>query len=281
MYIGEHNFNNKKKYYIMGILNITPDSFSDGGMYNDLEKALARVEDMIDKGASIIDVGGISTRPGYTEISIEEEIARILPILKAIKEHFDVAISLDTYRSKVVEAAAPYIDMVNDVYGFKYDLNMAKTIHKHNLSVCIVANNKYNTNDDIGRDDSNAYIKKVIQELLGSIEVALKSGIPKNKIMIDGGVGFGKDHVQNLMVIHYTAELVDIGYPVLIATSNKGFMREITGNINPNRSHETVTSTIFGAFKGAQFFRVHDVEANKRALDMYEAISTCSMPCKY
>lgn len=291
MYIGNYKFDIGKQCYIMGILNLTPDSFTDGGKFNDLEKALAYVEEMIENGASIIDVGGISTRPGHTEISIYEELERVKPILKAIKEKFNVAISLDSYRSQVVEAVAPYIDMVNDIYGLSYDAHMAETIATHKLSVCLMAHNSYDTissqkntmhvenrEKKSEKSQSDHYIQHVLEELKVATDRAIKAGIPKNKIIIDGGVGFGKTYEQNLMVIHHTKELVDLGYPVLMATSNKGFIREITGNMDSNRSHETVVTTIIGATQGASFFRVHDVQANKRALDMYQAIHTCSLP---
>lgn len=284
MVINNNMFNTKEEHHIIGILNLTPDSFSDGGEYTDLERAISHVEEMITQGASIIDVGGMSTRPGYEEISVEEEIERVLPVLKAIDERFDVTVSIDTYRSEVVEKVAPYIHMVNDVTGLLGDFRMAEIIAKYELSVCIMAHKAHVINENELTDtgslqmESNMYMKCIKAELEESINIALKAGIPKNKIMIDGGVGFGKDYVLNLTVIHHTNELVQMGYPVLIATSNKGFMREVTGNTDKNKSHETVTTTIMGAINGATFFRVHDVLANKRALDMYKAINSKEMP---
>lgn len=288
MLIGNKRFDIENKHYIMGILNVTPDSFSDGGYYNELDKGLSHVASMIEQGASIIDVGGMSTRPGHIEISVDEEIERVLPIIKALKNQFDVPISIDTYRSQVVEAVAPYIDMVNDINGLSYDGCMVDVIAKHDLSLCIMAHRAHQGDIQPIKEsmemkeaylyDGNEYINKVIYELEEIITKALNGGIPKDKIMVDGGVGFGKTYEQNLAVIHHTNRLANLGYPLLMATSNKGFMREITGNQSPNKSHETVTTTIMGAIGGASFFRVHDVEANKRSLDMYRAINTCTMP---
>lgn len=280
MRIGKFEFNTKNQKYIMGILNLTPDSFSDGGVYSDLDKALAHVGEMIAQGATIIDVGGMSTRPGHVEITVNEEIKRVLPVIQAIKEEFDIPVSLDTYRSEVVVAAAPYIDMVNDISGLSYDIHMAQTIAKYKKSVCVMANKCHQMTNDKSTVDKNRFITDIILELETSINMALDAGVPSDKIMIDGGVGFGKTYEQNLMIIHHTKDLVHMGYPVLMATSNKGFMREITGNMQANRSAETLATTVLGASSGASFFRVHHVEPNKRALDMYQAINTCTMPIK-
>lgn len=289
MKIGKKIFDVKTKYHIMGILNITPDSFSDGGRYSELSEALDQVEKMIAQGASIIDVGGMSTRPGYTEISIEDEIHRVLPVLKAIKDKFQIPVSLDTYRSEVVEASASYIDMVNDITGLTHDENMAWTVAKYQLSICIMAHKIYNegsygiyhdqkADGNQSKDiQSEKYMEYIVQELKNGIKIAIDAGIPNDQIMIDGGVGFGKSHTQNLMTIHHTKELAALGYPVLMATSNKGFMREITGNFQADKVSETITTTIVGAVNGARFFRVHDVELNNRALKTYQAIETMKL----
>lgn len=287
MVINNIKFNTKNEFHVMGILNLTPDSFSDGGQYDELVCAVSRVEEMIAQGASIIDVGGMSTRPGHEEISIEEEIKRVLPVLKVINEKFHIPISIDTYRSQVVEEVAPYIHMVNDITGLSGDVKMAETIAKYKLSVCIMAHKSHTIHGDIEKTGASVetlqihsmnYINRIKSELKDTINMALEAGVSKDQIIIDGGVGFGKDYNQNLMVIHHTKELADLGYPVLMATSNKGFMREITGNMEKNKSHETVATTIMGATNGASFFRVHDVLANKRALDIYTAVSTKKMP---
>lgn len=282
MIIGNRTFDTKSGYYIMGILNLTPDSFSDGGRYYQKDKALYRVQEMIQQGVDIIDIGGESTRPGHVKISEEEEIQRISQVLESMKEHFDIPISLDTYKSKVVDHLHDYIDMVNDVYGLNYDGTMAEVVARHNLSCCIMAHKTHGSNNEAVHNHLTSgdrfgggygdYIDSIASELTGALQLANKAGIADNRIMLDGGVGFGKNYEQNLTTINETKTLVNLGYPVLMATSNKGFMSKITGNVDKDRRDETVTTTIYGAMQGARFFRVHNVEANKRALQMLEAI---------
>lgn len=264
MIIKDRKFDTKNNHYIMGIVNITPDSFSDGGKYNNLEQALKRIEEMIAEGAHIIDIGGESTRPGHVRISDEEEIGRIMPLLKAIKERFDIPVSLDTYKPGVVKAAIGYIDLVNDVHGLKYDPEMAHIIAANNLSVCIMHNRDNQDYDDFWND-----LKSDLKE---SLAIAKAAGIPDERIMLDGGVGFAKDYNQNLITLNRTDELVEWGYPVLIATSKKGFIGQITGNPVDKRTAGTVATTVFGAMKGASFFRVHDVKENSDALRVTNAI---------
>lgn len=288
MIIGNRKFDTKKGHYIMGILNLTPDSFSDGGKYNNLDKALYRVEEMITQGADIIDIGGESTRPGHVAISVEEEIQRLGEVLERVKTEFDIPISLDTYKSKVVRSLHPYMDMVNDVYGLNYDGTMAEVVASYQLSCCIMAHkphgNANNTSANQLRENGRFgggygdYIDRVAGELTGALQIAHKAGIQDNRIMLDGGVGFGKNHEENLSTINETKTLVNLGYPILMGTSNKGFMSKITGNLEKDRRDETVTTTIFGAIQGARFFRVHNVEANKRALQVLEAIQLEKMP---
>lgn len=275
MIIGNKKFKLDNRYYIMAILNITPDSFSDGGKYKALDDTLFRVEEMIQQGVDIIDVGGESTRPGYKQISEEEEIDRLYTALKTINQRFDIPISLDTYKSKVVESVHPYIDMVNDIYGLKYDNTMASMIAKHNLSCCLMANKEHRSIENI---TGELYINKVIQELDESVKLATDAGILKDKIMLDGGVGFGKNYEENLITINKTSRICEMGYPLLIATSNKGFMGKITGTDVKDRRDETVATTIYGALNGASFFRVHNVEANKKALQILEAVANEKMP---
>lgn len=269
MIIGDKIFDLNNKYYIMGILNLTPDSFSDGGKYNDLDSALYRVEEMIAQGADIIDVGAESTRPGHVQISVEEEVGRLAEVLSALKARFDVPISLDTYKSDVVSLVYQYIDMVNDVYGLTYDVKMADVIAKNELSCCIMANKKHISKPS---HDSSEYVKMLIKELDYSLQLARNAGVDKNKIMLDGGVGFGKSYDQNLITINNSENIASMGYPLLMATSNKGFMAKITGTIEKDRRDETVATTVFGALNGANFFRVHNVEANKKALQLIESI---------
>lgn len=264
MIIGNRVFDTTSNFYIMGIVNATPNSFSDGGKYNTLDKALFHIEQMIKDGADIIDIGGESTKPNYTRISDEQELERIFPLLKAVKERFDIVVSLDSYKSNVVRETLPYIDMVNDIYGLKSDERLAKIIADNNLSCCIMHN----------RD--NAYYidfwNDVITDLQASLNIARAAGIDKDRIMIDYGVGFAKSHEQNLIAINKTDLLTSLGYPILIATSNKGFIGRITGCEMGQRIFGTVATTVLAALKGARFFRVHDVKPNKEVLLMVKAI---------
>ncbi len=266
MIIKNREFDTTNNHYIMGIVNLTPDSFSDGGKYNGLDQALDRIAHMIENGASIIDIGGESTRPGHVQISDEEEISRIMPLLKAIRERFDIPVSLDTYKPGVVKAALGYIDMVNDVQGLKYDPEMARVIAQNNLCVCIMHNRNNQDYDDFWND--------LIEDLKESLAIAKAAGILDEQIMLDGGVGFAKDYTQNLVTINRTQELVALGYPVLIATSKKGFIGQITGSPVDQRTAGTVATTVIGAMKGASFFRVHDVKENSDALKMVKAITS-------
>lgn len=269
MIIGTRTFDLQNKYYIMGILNLTPDSFSDGGKYNNLDAALYRVEEMMGQGADIIDIGGESTRPGHGQISVEEEIERLARVLEVLKSRFDVIISLDTYKSDVVNSLHHYIDMVNDVYALTYDIKMAETIAEKKLSCCLMANKKHVVDIE---GNSHNYTDMLIEELGESLKIARNAGVDKNKIMLDGGVGFGKNYNENLITINKTRKIAELGYPLLMATSNKGFMSKISGTLEKERRDETVATTIFGAMNGANFFRVHNVEANKKALQILEAI---------
>ncbi len=264
MIIGDRVFDTTNNFYIMGIVNFTPDSFSDGGKYNTIDKALFHIESMILDGADIIDIGGESTKPNYTQISDDEELERILPLLESVAKRFDVPISLDSYKPNVVREAIPYIDMVNDIYGLKYDKQMAYLIADNNLSCCIM-HNRDNTN-------YNEFWNDVTDDLKASLEIATTASIDKNRIMIDAGVGFAKSHEQNLIVINKTDILTSLEYPILIATSNKGFIGKITNREAHERINGTVATTVAGALKGASFFRVHDVKSSKEALLMTRAI---------
>ena len=185
--IGNREFDGRT--HIMGILNVTDDSFSDGGKYNEVDAALIRAEKMIDEGADVIDVGGESTRPGYTEISDEEEIARVVPVIEKIKNNFDIPVSVDTYKSEVCRAAAKAgADMINDIWGFKYDKQTSKCASEFNMSACLMHNRKEAFYTD--------FVNDVVADLEESVKIAKNAGI--TEIMIDPGVGFAKTYDQNI-----------------------------------------------------------------------------------
>lgn len=215
MDIGKYRFDFDKEPVIMGILNVTPDSFSDGGKFNNIDAALNHTEQMIGEGAKIIDVGGESTRPGYTLISDDEEIERVAPVIEAIKSRFDIAVSLDTYKTQVAKAGIEAgCDMINDVWGFKYGKqDMAELVAKTGVAACVM-HNKDNTN-------YNDFVTDVVSELKESIDIAHKAGVKDSQIMLDPGVGFAKTFEQNLSIIKNVDSLLELGYPVLLGTSRK------------------------------------------------------------
>lgn len=186
MKIGSKEFNIGERTYIMGILNFTPDSFSDGGKFNDIDVAVKHVKEMIDNGADIIDVGGESTRPGYEIVSEEEEISRVVPIIKAIKEDFDIPVSIDTYKAKVAEQAIEAgANLINDIWGFKKDKDMAKVAAKYNVPCCLM-HNRDNT-------EYKNLMEDILNDLKECINIAKDAGVKDENIILDPGIGFRKD----------------------------------------------------------------------------------------
>ena len=265
MRIGSRDFATTGHTYIMGILNVTPDSFSDGGKYNDIERALKQADKMVEEGADILDVGGESTRPGHVQIGDEEEICRVVPVIEALKKRFDVPVSIDTYKSAVAEAAlSAGADLLNDIWGFRYDEKMAELAAEYDVPVCLMHNR-----DNLDYDDFMEDVKKDLQI---SLDIAEKYGVKKENIMLDPGVGFGKTYEQNLMVMNHLEEIVDMGYPVLLGTSRKSVIGLTLDLPVDEREEGTLATSVLGAIKGCQFVRVHDVEKNVRALKMTDAI---------
>ncbi len=265
MIIGNRYFDTRNNTYIMGILNVTPDSFSDGGKYNTLDAALFHVEEMIADGADIIDIGGESTRPGYTMISEEEEIARTAPMIAAIKERFDVPLSIDTYKSKVAAAAVEAgVDMINDAWGLKYDENMAKVICDSGKACCLMHNRE--------KAEYTDFFSELQSDLQGILKTAKQAGIASQKVMIDPGIGFGKTYPQNLEVICRLRELQQWGYPVMLGASRKSVIGLTLDLPVDERVEGTLVTTVFAAENSCAFVRVHDVKENARAIRMIEAI---------
>ena len=214
MRIGNKNFDLENDCYIMGILNFTPDSFSDGGRWNDMDSALHHVAEMIRDGAAIIDIGGESTRPGHIRITEDEEIARIIPVIEAVKERFDIPVSIDSYKGSVVEAAlAAGADMVNDIWGFKYDETVAAATAKYEVPVCLM----HNRDDKVYGD----FVSEWLDDMSGCIEIAKSHGVSVNRIIMDPGFGFGKLPEHNLMAMHHLDRMKELGMPVLLGTSRK------------------------------------------------------------
>lgn len=265
MIIGKKEFDTANQTYIMGILNVTPDSFSDGGTHNELDAALFHAEKMVNEGCDIIDVGGESTRPGYTLLSDEEEIARVVPVIERLKKEFDTPISLDTYKSGVAHAGIlAGADLVNDIWGLKYDANMAKTIADANVACCLMHNRKEAVYD--------SFVEDVLKDLNETIVLAQAAGIPDEKIMLDPGVGFGKTYEQNLMIIREMNALSTFGHPILLGTSRKSVIGLTLDLPVTEREEGTLVTTVMAVMDHVSFVRVHDVEKNKRAIKMAQAI---------
>ena len=263
MLIGDKNF--KDHTYIMGILNVTPDSFSDGGKYNCIDNALKHAEKMISEGADVIDVGGESTRPGYTKISDDEEAERIAPIIEKIKNNFDIPVSADTYKSNVAKAAiSAGADLINDIWGFQYDNNMASVLKENNISACMMHNRK-NT-------DYTCFIDDVISDLKKSITIADDAGIQRDKLIIDPGIGFAKNLDQNLELINRLDIFDVLGLPVLLGTSRKSVIGLSLDLPVAQRLEGTIVTTVIAVQKKCLFVRVHDIKENKRAILMTEKI---------
>ncbi|EET58556.1 dihydropteroate synthase [Marvinbryantia formatexigens DSM 14469] len=265
MKIGNRKFQETGHTYIMGILNVTPDSFSDGGRWNNPEAALAHTEQMIADGADIIDIGGESTRPGYTMLSDEEEIARVVPMIELVKEKFDIPVSVDTYKSAVAKAAlAAGADLVNDIWGLKYDPALAGVIAEAGVPCCLMHNRQ--------AADYTDFRAELLADLRETVALAKAAGIADDKIILDPGVGFGKTYEHNLTAINHLEELQALGYPVLLGTSRKSVIGLTLDLPAAERVEGTLVTTVFGVMKQAMFVRVHDVKENARAIKMTEAI---------
>lgn len=265
MKIGNREFDTNNRTYLMGILNVTPDSFSDGGRYADLDAALFHAEEMIQEGADILDVGGESTRPGHQRITEEEEIQRVVPVIEKLTANFDVPVSIDTYKSRVAGAAlAAGVHMVNDIWGLKADEQMAGLIKEFDVCCCLMHNRKEAVYQDL--------IAEMKEDLRESIQLAKGAGIPEDHIIIDPGIGFGKTYEMNLQAMNQVDALGELGYPVLLAASRKSVIGLTLDLPADQRVEGTLATTVVGVMKGCGFIRVHDIKENKRVVQMTEAI---------
>lgn len=269
MKIGNKVFDLHNHTYIMAILNVTPDSFSDGNSYQTIDDVLYRVEDMLSQGAHIIDVGGESTRPGHTVISDDEEIHRVVPAIEAITTRFDVPVSIDTYKYSVAEAALKSgAHMVNDIWGLQYAADrqhtMAQVIAKYDAACCLMHNQE--------QPVYHAFLPDCMAFLQKSTELALASGIAADKIILDPGVGFGKIYEQNLDVMRNLTAFHNLNYPMLLGTSRKSMIGLALNLPTHERLEGTLVTTVMAVMAGWNFVRVHDIKENARAIQMAEAI---------
>ncbi len=261
-----------KKVAVMGILNLTPDSFYDGGKYTQEKKALRRVEEMISQGADIIDVGGESTRPGAKRVDIEEEIRRVIPVIERIKALFQVPISVDTYKAgvakKAIEAGA---DMVNDISGLRFDEELPEIIAKYKV-LLVMMHIKGTPGDMQDNPSYDSLMGEIISYLAQSIRFAEEAGVDREKIVLDPGIGFGKTTEHNLEIINRLSELKSLGRPILIGVSRKSFIGNVLNLPLKERLEGSLAAVSLAVSQGARIIRTHDVKETRRAVDLTQAI---------
>ncbi|MBE3555198.1 MAG: dihydropteroate synthase [Thermicanus sp.] len=254
-----------RKTLIMGILNVTPDSFSDGGRYNTLEKAIAHAEELVEAGADIIDVGGESTRPGYEKVAEEEELKRVIPVIEELSKRISLPISIDTYKAavakKAIEAGA---HIINDVWGAKGDPHMPVVVAESKAPVILMHNRKARNYRDL--------IPDMLNDLRVSIDLILAAGGKEEQIIIDPGIGFAKDYEENLTVMHHLREFSSLGYPILLGTSRKSMIGKTLDLPVEERIEGTIATVVYGIEQGAEIVRVHDVKEVARAVRMTDAM---------
>ncbi|QAA21239.1 dihydropteroate synthase [Sporolactobacillus terrae] len=255
----------RKKTVIMGILNVTPDSFSDGGRFNHLDLAVQHARQMESDGADIIDIGGESTRPGHLPVDLDEEIARVVPMIQAVRKQTSLPISIDTYKAETARHALDAgADIINDIWGAKADPEMAKVAAEYQVPIVLMHN----------RDNNhyNRIIEDLKQDLQESIDRVLDAGVVPENIILDPGIGFAKDDRQNLYVMNHLDALHELGYPILLGTSRKGFIGRALDLPVDQRVEGTGATVCLGIAKGCQMMRVHDVREMARMAKMMDAM---------
>ncbi len=255
-----------RRTLIMGILNVTPDSFSDGGLFAEFDQAITQAEKLVADGADIIDIGGESTRPGATPVSAEIEIRRVKPVLEAVKARTKVPISIDTYKAQTARVAlAAGAGILNDVWGLQREPEIARVAAAHGAPV-IAMHNRMEVDGTID----------IVEDMLSfferSLAIARAAGIPDNHVMLDPGIGFGKTFEQNLEALRRLAELKALGFPLLVGTSRKSMIGKILSATTSDRLEGTIASNIIAITRGAEILRVHDVGAHVRAARVADAI---------
>ncbi len=264
MKIGNREFDLSSHTHVMGIMNVTPDSFSDGGSYTTKDRILYHAKEMVEAGVDIIDIGGESTRPGYTLISDEEEISRIAPAIECIKKEFDIPISLDTYKSKVASAGITSgADLINDIWGLQYDEKMADIVRESKVAYCLMHNRK-DTVESKTLDD-------FLQDMEEDLARADAAGISRDKIIYDPGIGFVKTQEQNLLLIGNLDKMIKKDVPILLGTSRKSVINYVLDVEVDKRLPGTLATTAEAVYSGTSFVRVHDVPENVQFIKMLEA----------
>ncbi|MEA3485574.1 MAG: dihydropteroate synthase, partial [Candidatus Aerophobetes bacterium] len=262
----------RKKVAVMGVLNVTPDSFYDGGRYIEQDKALRRVESMIKEGADLIDIGGESTRPGAKRVGTDEELQRVIPVISEIRKFFDILISVDTYKADVArEAIETGANLINDISGLRFDSELKKVIAKYDVPVVIV-HIKGTPGNMQNNPQYECLMGEITSYLRNSIKIAEEAGISPDKIIVDPGIGFGKTTEHNLEIIRRLGELKSLGKSILIGASRKSFIGNILKLPLSERLEGSLAIASLSVFQGAHIIRTHDVKETRRALDITKAI---------
>lgn len=260
MKIRNTDFSFSKTTYVMGILNVTPDSFSDGGLHNSTDKAIEHALKMAEDGATIIDIGGESTRPGYEAVAAEEEIRRVVPVIEGLRKISDIPISIDTTKPAVAAAAADVgADIVNTVAGVDIDEDMLTLVRERSCPIVVT----YEKN----------YVNQFGEALIAMAERLTEAGISEDKIIVDPGIGFGKTQEENLRILNELPIITQIGYPVLLGTSRKSVIGNVLNVPTDKRLPGTISTTVLAVLAGVAIVRVHDVMENIQAIRMIEAVS--------
>jgi dihydropteroate synthase len=283
--VGKFAFDWGSRTYVMGILNVTPDSFSGDGIIakgDAVEMSITQAREFLTAGADILDVGGESTRPGSAPVSADEEMARVIPVIRGLKENFPNAlISIDTYKAKIAEEAFKAgAHILNDVWGLRADPELAGVAAQYKAPVILMHNRSNPASVEVRENLGNAYIgseyqnliEDVKRELLESVEIAKKAGIAESHVILDPGIGFGKTRENNLELINRLAEIRSLGYPILLGTSRKSFIGFTLGLPADQRVEGTAAAVAVGIVRGADIVRVHDVLQIARVAKMTDAI---------
>ena len=266
------SINLAEKVAVMGILNLTPDSFYDGGKYKGEKEILNRVEQMVEEGADIIDIGGESTRPGALPVTEKEEIKRVIPYIRKITHLFDIPVSIDTYKSKVaISALEEGAQMVNDISGLRFDPEMVKVVSSYNIPV-VIMHIKGTPRNMQNNPRYESLMDEIISYLDNGIQRAVRAGIDPEKIIVDPGIGFGKTVEHNLFILKRLSELKVLGKPILIGVSRKSFIGKVLGLPVEKRLTGSLAASCIAVMEGARIVRTHDVKETRWAVDLVDAI---------
>ncbi|TCS94276.1 dihydropteroate synthase [Hazenella coriacea] len=263
--IGKYQFPRHGRTLVMGILNVTPDSFSDGGRYHQLDLAVEHARKLQADGADLIDIGGESTRPTSTPVSLEEELERVIPVVERVAQEVDLPISVDTYKAEVArQAIIAGAHVINDIWGAKYDPDMASVVAQYDVPIVLMHNRK--------EAKYQSLMKDLLNDLEESVQIVQEAGVQEERIIIDPGIGFAKSYEQNLTVMRHLHQLVELGYPVLLGTSRKSMIGK-TLDLPPDERLEGTAATVaFGVAQGCSIVRVHDVKEIVRVCRMMDAM---------